>query len=134
MDKIISFNVKCRHCHHSLMDNEHYLTDLPSIKLNIEVVGNRGVIWLCSIYGCYHHESDLNIPENEIVEFYCPHCNKKLHTEELCESCQAPMVQFLLDMGGRVNICSRSGCKKHYVTFEDISDAINKFYKEYGYR
>jgi len=44
------------------------------------------------------------------------------------------MVQFLLDIGGRVSICSRSGCKKHFVAFENIADVISKFYEEYGYR
>ncbi len=133
MDKIISFNVKCPHCHRSLMDHEHLLHELPAIKLNIEIAHQRGILRLCSIYGCYDHESDIQIPEHEIARFYCPHCNKQLVAQEICDACSAPMVPFLLDIGGRVSICSRSGCKKHYVAFEDIADAINKFYKEYGY-
>ncbi len=116
------------------MDQEHPLHDLPSIKLNIETASHRGIIRLCSVYGCYDHESDIVIPEREVAHFYCPHCNKQLIAQEICDLCDAPMVQFLLDIGGRVSICSRSGCKKHFVAFENIADVISKFYEEYGYR
>ncbi len=133
MEKLISLSVKCPHCHRSLMDHEHLSHKLPSIKLNIEISHQRGIIWLCSIYGCYEHKCDIQIPENEIAQFYCPQCNKQLISAELCDTCSAPMIPFLLDIGGRVSICARRGCKKHYVAFEDIADAINKFYKEYGY-
>jgi hypothetical protein len=43
------------------------------------------------------------------------------------------MVPFYLDMGGRVSICSRSGCKNHFVEFDDLSIALRKFYQQYGY-
>lgn len=133
MNKVISVNVKCPNCRTSLMDNEHLLNNEPSIKLNIEISTNRGIIRLCSIFGCYDHVSDIDIPHDEIAKFFCPHCNKPLESLELCDLCQAPMVPFVLDMGGRVAICSRSGCTKHYVAFEELSDVIRKFYKEYGY-
>jgi predicted RNA-binding Zn-ribbon protein involved in translation (DUF1610 family) len=132
MSKIISLNVKCPNCHKSLMDHNYPLKDRPSIKLNIEIGSNRGILRLCSIYGCYDHESDIEIPKDTIARFYCPQCNKEIKGSELCDVCQAPMIPFILEIGGRVNICSRSGCTKHYVAFEDLSDAIRKFYKEYG--
>jgi hypothetical protein len=44
------------------------------------------------------------------------------------------MVPFYLDMGGKVSICSRSGCKNHHVEFEDLSMALRKLYQEYGFR
>ena len=131
MTKIISFNVKCPNCHKSLMDYNYPLKERPSIKLNIEIANNRGTIHLCSIYGCYDHESDIELPKGEIARIYCPNCNKEVKSTELCRVCDAPMVPFILEIGGRVNICSRSGCTQHYVAFEDLSDAIRKFYKEY---
>jgi hypothetical protein len=36
------------------------------------------------------------------------------------------MVSIELDIGGKVNICSRSGCKGHYLELEDINNAIKK--------
>jgi len=134
MNKLISISVKCPNCRTSLMDHENLLSDVPSIKLNIEIGDERGIIRLCSIFGCYDHVSDVKIPDDKIAKFYCPHCNKALLSKEECDLCEAPMVPFVLEMGGRVSICSRSGCTKHYVAFEELSDAIRKFYKEYGYR
>ena len=134
MSKIISVKVKCPHCMKSLMDQEHLIVEKPSIKLNIEMGDNRGIIRLCSIYGCYEHESDIDLPKGEVARIFCPHCNKEMISEEKCDVCEAHMIPLILEMGGRVSICSRSGCTKHYVAFEDLSDAIRKFYKEYGYR
>jgi hypothetical protein len=36
-------------------------------------------------------------------------------------------------MGGEVSICSRAGCKNHFVEFEDLTSALARFYQEYGY-
>ncbi len=134
MSKIITVNVKCPICRKSLMDEEFLLHDRASIKLNVEMGDKRGTIRLCSLYGCYDHKSDIELIEGEVAKFHCPHCNKEITSSELCETCGAKMIPFTLEMGGRVSFCSRSGCTKHYVAFEDISDAIRKFYKEYGYR
>ena len=43
------------------------------------------------------------------------------------------MVPFHLDMGGKVSICSRNGCKNHFVEFDDLSVAMKRLYQEYGY-
>jgi len=134
MSKIISVNVKCPHCRKSLMDNDYLLVDKPSIKLNIEMAEKRGTIRLCSIYGCYEHEADIDLPKGEVAKIYCPNCNKEIVSDEKCDVCDANIIPLVLEMGGRVGICSRAGCTKHYVAFEDLSDAIRKFYKEYGYR
>jgi uncharacterized protein with PIN domain len=43
------------------------------------------------------------------------------------------MVPLYLDIGGEVDFCSRAGCKNHYVQFDDLVHALNKFYQEYQY-
>lgn len=133
MTKIVSLNVKCPKCRLSLMDFNYLLNEKPSIKLNIRAGEERGIIHLCSIYGCYDHESNITIPKNVIAQFTCPHCNQILNSKEDCDECSAPMVPFILEMGGKVSICSRNGCQKHYVAFEDLSDTLRKFYDEYGF-
>jgi hypothetical protein len=50
---------------------------------------------------------------------------------EECNVCGAPMVSFVLRVGGRVAICSRYGCPNHYVAFQDLSSELSKFYHEY---
>jgi ssDNA-binding Zn-finger/Zn-ribbon topoisomerase 1 len=113
------------------MDDEVKLNDYPSIKLNISTSKDRGTIHLCSIYECYDHVSDIELEKGEVVEVSCPQCNKELLSKEECLECGAPMINFVLRIGGRVSICSRYGCPNHYVAFQDISRELAKFYEEY---
>ncbi len=133
MKKAIKLSLKCPYCGKSLMDETHKLHEDDSIKLNIEASGVKGQLWLCSIYGCYDHEADIQLKENEIVEMTCPHCNKSLLREIKCQKCNAPVVGMNITVGGRVNICSRKGCTNHYVVFEDMQDALTLLYNEHGY-
>lgn len=128
----MSLNVKCITCGNSLMDYHQLVNNLPSIKCNISVGDATGNIWLCSTYGCYDHESDITIPKESIVEFTCPHCNEVLNSTIHCKVCDANMVKFNIDIGGIVSICSRNGCKNHYVMFDDLQSAIRRFHREYG--
>jgi len=43
------------------------------------------------------------------------------------------MVGMNINAGGKVNICSRKGCDKHYVVFENIEDALSLLYDEHRY-
>jgi len=133
MTNTVSVSVDCPFCKKSLMDNKILLLEKPSIKLNIKIGDVRGGILLCSIYGSYEHVSDIDITDGAIAEFSCPHCNKILNTKEECDKCGAPIVGFLLDKGGKVAICSRKGCSKHYVAFEEIGIMLKKFYDEFGF-
>lgn len=131
MKKQISLHVKCPHCRKSLMDEEVKLHDYPSIKINIVTPEERGTIHLCSIYECYDHQVDVELKKGTVVDFYCPKCNKELLVNEECGVCGAPMVAFVLRVGGRVSICSRNGCANHYIAFQDLSAELSKFYHEY---
>jgi ssDNA-binding Zn-finger/Zn-ribbon topoisomerase 1 len=115
------------------MDEEQKIDNEPAIHLKVKCKGNSGDIWLSSIYGSYNYKSTIDLPKNEIAEFDCPECHEKLMSKNECLTCGAEMIPFYLDMGGKVSICSRSGCKNHFVEFEDLSIALRKFYQEYGY-
>jgi len=132
MSNVITLFLKCPHCDKSLMDEEHQLHGKPSVKVNIVGESERGVLWLCSLYGCYDHESNIEFNKGDVVQFFCPHCNKALSREIKCQICEAPMVGLNIKAGGKVNVCSRSGCENHYVVFDDLAGAINKFYHELG--
>ena len=132
MDKHVNLNVKCIKCGKSLMDHQKMINNMPSIALNISHKDKTGKIWLCSNYGCYQHEKNIEVPDKEIVNFYCPHCEELLNSNINCKSCEAPIVKFNIDIGGIVSICSRKGCNNHYVMFEDLSTAISKFHRAYG--
>lgn|GEM_PF-139230 len=130
----ISLNVKCPFCGKSLMDNEHKVDNEPSIKLLINTPDKKGVINLSSIYGSYNFICDLELDDQTIAVFACPHCKSELTSEEQCTTCQAPMTTVILDIGGKINFCSRKGCKNHNIGFEDLSNALTKLYQEFGHR
>ena len=133
MYNFVSLNVKCPICGVSFMDEEHPVDNEPSIKLNIKIADKNGAINLSSIYGSYNYICDVDCPNNDIAEFSCPHCHFDLNSDIECKVCKAPMAPFYLDMGGRVSVCTRAGCKNHVIEFEDLSMALAKFYQEYGY-
>ncbi len=132
MYELISLKLKCPVCGKSLMDDEHLVDNEPSILLNVEIAGKSSSIRLSSIYGSYNYKTEIDLPREEIAKFSCPHCETHITSDSECLSCGAPMVPFYLDMGGKVTICSRSGCKNHVVAFEDLAVALKKMYQEYG--
>ena len=129
----ISLKVRCPFCNKSLMDYTQYLNAKPSIRLNIAHGGREGVINLCSTYGCYDKICNIELIDNEIAVLSCPFCKAVLNSSVKCDLCEAPIVDIKLDKGGKVHVCSRIGCKKHFVSFEDIYDTLTDFYKEYNF-
>lgn len=132
MYDFISLNVKCPVCGESLMVKDHKIDKKPGILLLTEIDGIEGELVLSSIYGSYNHYSNLTLPLGHIAKFSCPHCKKQIISDDECQSCGAKMIPFNLEMGGKVVICSRNGCKNHYVEFEDLSVALKRLYDEYG--
>ncbi len=132
MYDFLALKVKCPVCSKSLMDKQKLVDNEPSIKLNIEIGGKKGTINLSSIYGSYNYLTPLDLPDGEVARFSCPHCSALLKDQISCLSCDAPMTSFYLDMGGKISICSRSGCKNHKAEFEDLSVALKKLYQDYG--
>jgi hypothetical protein len=129
---MIQVNVKCPYCEESLMDEEHEIDNYPSIKVTIEFKGRYGWLRLSSLYGSYNAESEFPIPHCEIVRFFCPKCNANLEGMRKCEECGAPMIAMDFVNGGVVQICSRKGCKKHLIEFEDLETEIRAFYDTYS--
>lgn len=129
----ISLKVRCPVCNKSLMDHTQYLNGRPSIRVNIAHGGRNGVINLCSTYGSYDKICDIELIDNEIALLSCPFCKADLTSTLKCDICEAPIIDFKLDKGGKVHVCSRVGCKKHFVSFEDIYDTLNDFYSEQNF-
>lgn len=135
MDDNISLNVKCTKCNHSLMDHINKMHAKPSIRVLAKNEKNEtGYLWLCSTYGCYDKQSDIELPANSNVEVFCPHCNEMLNTGTDCKcDGNGKMIKFNIDIGGVVSICSRVGCKNHYVMVDDLDVTLRRFHREYGY-
>lgn len=133
MDKEVSLKVKCPHCDKSLMEEEVQFKNKPSVKINIETEHDRGVLWLSCIYGSCDKKLSIDIEDGEVVDMFCPACNKELTIAETCQECSAPLVSMVIKAGGVVRICSRKGCNNHLIIFKDVSSEMSKFYYEYGF-
>lgn len=132
MYELMSFKVKCPMCGDSLMNHDQLIDNESSIKLDIEVANKKGAINLSSIYGSYNYKANIELIPDEVVKFFCTHCKAQIISDSNCLTCTAPMIPFYLHMGGKVSICSRTGCKDHKVEFDNLSIALNKLYQEYG--
>ena len=128
---MIPINVGCPNCGQSLMDPGHQIDGQPSIGVDIMVGGERSRLRLSSLYGSYSIECNADIPQGKVVVFVCPQCGKDMTATRNCEDCKAPMVGMSFLQGGVVEICSRRGCKKHLVEFEDVEVGLRAFYEAY---
>ncbi|MEN8203141.1 MAG: hypothetical protein ABFS28_11140 [Bacteroidota bacterium] len=134
LPNLVSLRVKCPVCGHSLMDEKRPVDNSPSIKLNIKVGEDEGVIYLSSVWESYNYVSSIEVPKKEIIHLSCPRCNSHISGKTDCEACSAPMIPLDLEMGGDICICSRMGCRNHFVKFVDLSFALKQLYIDAGYQ
>ena len=128
---MISVSVKCPYCGKSLMSKSKMIDGKPAIAVKITYAGKKSTLYLSSVYGSYNIETDLNVPKSRIAGFRCIHCDAELKIMRRCDLCNAPMVSFDLVGGGKVSICSRRGCRKHVIEFEDPQKELEAFYRSY---
>lgn len=133
LPNLISLRVKCPTCGHSLMDEKRPVDNCPSIRLNISVGDESGVIHLSSVWESFNFVCTIDTPKNEIIKLSCPHCNSEIRCKDDCDLCEAPMMHLDLELGGDVCICSRMGCKNHFVKFVDFSFALKQLYIDEGH-
>ena len=92
------------------------------------------MINLSSVWESFNYVCTIETPKKEILKLSCPHCNSVIKGKKDCEVCSAPIVRLDLEVGGDVRICSRMGCKSHFVKFVDFSFALKKLYIKAGYQ
>jgi len=132
MGSQIALQIKCPVCQKSLMDRHHKLDGHPSVSLVAQLKGRKGWLRLSSLYGSYAVESELDLPDGAVARLSCLHCGSELASTFHCDQCQAPLVPLAMAEGGRVYICARKGCRKHFLEFEDMDEALAKFYDTYA--
>jgi len=111
--RIFPVEACCPHCNHSLLNLKHIIDGYPSIRVTVSFGRKHGWLALSSLYGSYNVESKYNIPEDTIINFFCPFCHAEFIGTSDCADCSAPMVPMLIRGGGIVQICSRHKCKSH---------------------
>ena len=111
--RVFPLEVSCARCNHSLMDSRHLVDGHPAIRVTASFGNKHGRLLLSSLYGSPKVVSQHPIPNDIIVQWFCPHCHAELIGSTKCTECSALMVPMIVRGGGIVQICSRSGCKGH---------------------
>ncbi|HUU55702.1 MAG TPA: NAD(P)H-dependent oxidoreductase subunit E [bacterium] len=119
--RIFPIQVNCPRCNHSLMDYGYAIDEHPSIRVTMSFGREHGWLRLSSLYGSYNVESEYGIPNDTVVNFFCPHCHAELRGAAACPECGAPMVSMIVRGGGVVQICSRRGCKCHMLDVNGVN-------------
>ena len=112
-ERIFPVEVSCARCNHSLMDPRHIIDGHPSIRVTVSFGNKHGWMALSSLYGSYKVASEYEIPIDEIIHAFCPHCHAELIGGGKCSDCGAPTVPMIVRGGGVVQICARKGCRGH---------------------
>jgi NADH-quinone oxidoreductase subunit E len=127
--RVFPIEVSCPRCNQSLMDAEHAVDGLPSIRLVVaaprlgsgQALG-RQVPWLLSsLYGSPSAALPDNIPVGTIAEVFCPHCHAELAGRAACTTCGAPMLLVLVRGGGVVQMCRRQGCRERRLDLDGVN-------------
>jgi hypothetical protein len=130
MEKLV-VSLKCPHCKKSLMNENIEINEFESIKVKISYRESEGELYLSAVYGSYDIISRIDVPEGECAVIACTECKTSLLIDERCEECGALLAIFELNTGGRVQICSRRGCRYHSIDFSDPTQKISALYTAY---
>ena len=112
-DYMIEVELSCPRCNRSLLNYDHLLDGRPMIHVTAVSGRMHGWFRLSSMYGDPRIETEHEIPEGEVLDFFCPRCHEQITSSRRCPRCEAPMIRMLVRAGGVVRVCSRMGCKEH---------------------
>ena len=112
-DEIMTLHALCPHCNRSLMSSDQMLDGHPMVQVTVSFGRKHGWMLLSSVWGDHRIKSEYEIPEDTLVNFFCPICHTELRSPRLCPKCDAPTIPLLNKKGGIIKICSRLGCDEH---------------------
>jgi two-component system, NtrC family, sensor kinase len=96
---------------HSLLDEDHKIEGMPTIKVKVKNAGNEGFIHLDPIYGRHRHHFGIAFPTGKPASVFCPTCDVSLiHGEEKCPECRSPLLSVSTENEHPLQICSKFSC------------------------
>ncbi len=117
---------------HNLMDSEHKINGYPSVAVLARYKDKQGLIYLDPIYGSFKNAMEIDVPEGECVEFYCPTCKEPLTlTRQICDQCGANMFEIRLPHHGLVAGCLRNGCHFHTLKLADGENLLRSLEEDH---
>jgi hypothetical protein len=103
------------------MDFEVLIDKEPSIRVTVSYENQHGRFHLSRLYGSFSIESQIPIPLDTVLHFFCPHCHAELVGASNCTTCGAPMVPMVVRGGGMIQICARRGCRAHRLDLNGVN-------------
>ena len=116
----------------NLINEDVKINGLNSIMVDLKYKDQKGKIYLDPEYGSFDHKSEVDVPDGEVVEFFCPHCGVSLTEEgEKCSNCSSPVFHIDLPEQGTVIGCLKKGCFDHklkVVSFDSMHLELDNDY------
>ena len=114
------------------MDEGHKINDKPSVHLKLEVESEQGDVYISCLCGSSDFDTNVKISRGELASFFCPNCEEELISDYDCQECRSAMVPLQIDKGGKIYICSKRGCKEHFLDVDNISQEDKDLYSRYN--
>lgn len=111
----------CPLCNHDLTDHETLVENLPSIRLVLVCDGRVGPCNVSALLDSTEIAGDAGLPDDALLELFCPHCHGALAGERTCESCESPMAKLAVKGGGMVHICLNRRCGSRRLDLECVN-------------
>ncbi len=111
---------------HSLIDSNVPINGYPSIKVILQYGDVKGVVHLDPVYGSFHNIFDVDIPEEVVVDMFCPTCGISMKGDEgrTCDWCFSPLFVLYLPQGGILEGCLKVGCHQHKLKLVDVDEQL----------
>jgi two-component system NtrC family sensor kinase len=95
---------------HDLMDNDHKIDGMPSIKLKVYSNSDYGFINLDPVYGRNHHQINFDLKSKDL-RIVCPQCEILLtDPAKKCPECNAPVYSLEVPSQGNIEGCLSKNC------------------------
>lgn len=129
----------CPNGHNLLVDSVR-IHDEPSIRLNISLGEQKGVVFLDSFWGSHANLFSFlptELEKNSAVEAHCPYCDVLLNVQRPCEEegCDSK-EQIALYLPGRNNhiyVCPKVACPHHLLVVEEMPAEVLEIISEINY-
>lgn len=105
---------------HNLIDENHRINGLPSIKVKVNFGNNTGFIHLDPIYGRDNNHYGIALPKNRAIHLTCPECDIPLtDPDRKCEVCSTEIYKIIIPGQGALLGCTKVNCNWQKWDFVD---------------
>lgn len=125
---------------HNLLVDSVRIHDEPSIRLNIEIGEQKGVVFLDSFWGSHANLFSfmpMGLTGDAVVAATCPYCGVSLNVKRPCPDgeCDSPdqIALYLPGRKNRIYVCPRVACPHHELVVDEIPDKVLEVISEINY-